>query len=442
MLEDLYESLELMKLTPQNVYDQIIKLKNDKVDEVVHVLNTIIISENEDLSTPSSLYNFVASENLSGGSQYCASINCRLDKASEMANFACLYADTVLIINPFDKYLEFQLYNETLRESIANDILVIWYLSPLIRRGIVRFAQTEHHFCSNCFEKLSSNYEIKKESAYNYLHKEYLENVTIFFENNEKFGKIEILGPEELVEHGAMYINFTHYLPKELSKYANSKGKHKLDKEILERSRLLYFLPDIVIKDFAIQDWYTKNFDFSYLTNREVDVKLINQTNDYDINERNSKVFESLAHQLPVIRDVNIKNLIKIREKDGESFELYRHNMKKLVRELPDNPSHIKEAFSDIVQTEIDKINISLSESRKSIIKSITKNVIITAGIVSIGLTTGILPDNIKEIVAVAGGCGLAQTAINNVTDNFTKPNTLRENPYYFLWKVNKKVRK
>lgn len=443
MLEDFYESLELMKLTPPNVYKRMMKLKNNKIEEVIHVLNTLI-KESEDLSTPSSLYNFVASENLSGGSQYCSKIDCRFEKATEMANFASLYADTVLIINPFDKYLEVQQFNETVRESIANDILIIWYFSPLIMRGIIRFALTEHHFCIDCCKKLKlpTKYEIDSENIYNYLLKEYQDNTTVYFENDGKFGKIEILGSEELIDHGAIYLSFTHYTPKELCKYANRKGKHKLDSETLERSKLLYHLPDIIMKDFAVQDWYTKNFDFSYLTNREVDVKLINQTNNYDTNLRDSKIFECLAHQLPIIRDVDIKNLLKIRENDGESFVLYRNNMKKLVRELPNNPSHIKEAFSDIVQVEIDKINISLSESRKSLIKNIAKNVLITSGIVTIGLNTGILPNNIKEIVAVAGGCGLAQTAINNITDNFTKPNTLRENPYYFLWKVNKLAEK
>ncbi|HZK55442.1 MAG TPA: hypothetical protein VFC84_14760 [Desulfosporosinus sp.] len=446
MLEDLFECLELMKLTPQNVYDQMLKLKNDKVNEVVHVLNNIITSQDNDLRAPSSVYNFVASEDLSGGAKYCASIDCRLNKASEMANFASLYADTVLIKNPFGEYLTYQTYNDTLRNYITNDILIVWYYLPLIKKGIVRFAQTDHQFCSECFEKFSSNeyysYEKKAEAAYKFLQNEYLNNVSINFENDENFGFLEIRGPEELVQHGITFIHFMHYTPKALLKYANSKGRHKIDRTILEQSGLINHLTDVVIDDFTTQDWYTKNFDFSYLTNRELDIKVINQTNDDDINARNRKLFECLAHQLPVIKDVNIKEILKIREKDGESFGLYRNNMKKLIRELPNKPSHIKEAFSDIVQPEIDKIYISLNESRKSIIKNISKNIIITSGIVYMGLTTGLLPDNIKEIVGVAGGCGLTQTAINNLTDSFTKPNTLRTNPYYFLWKVNKTTKK
>jgi hypothetical protein len=445
MLEELFECLELMKLTLQNVHKQIRKLKNEKLNEAVYVLNNVIISRNKDLRVTSSLYNFVASDDLSGGAEYCASIGCRLNKASELIDFASLYADTVLIQNPFEKYLKYDSYNETLRNLIVNDILIIWFFSPLIKKGIIRFAQTEHPFCNECFKRLSSNefynYEKKTEDSYNFLVKEFLDNVTIYFENNEKFGFLEIVGPEELVEHGTNYIHFTHYTPKELEKYKNSRGKHKIDKKTLESSGLIYGMPDIIVKDFAIQDWYTKNFDFSYLTNRGIDVKLINQTNDNGTNLRNRKLFDCIAHQLPIIRDVNVEDILKIREKDGESFRLYRNNMKNLVRELPENSSHIKEAFLDVVQPEIDKINISLSESKKSVFKSLAKNVVITSGIVSIGLTTGILPNNINEIVGVAGLCGLTQTAINSIADTLIKPNALRENPYYFLWKVNKKAK-
>ena len=142
-----------------------------------------------------------------------------------------------------------------------------------------------------------------------------------------------------------------------------------------------------------------------------------------------------------MVNNANLGDILKIRDNDYESFILYRNNMKRLIRELPDNPQQIKEAFSDMVQPEIDRINISLSESKKSIFKSIAKNVVITSGIVSIGLTTGILPNDINQIVGTAGLCGLAQAAITNIGDALIKPNTLRENPYYFLWKVNSKAK-
>ncbi len=445
MLEDLFESLELLGLTPKNSYNLISTIKNDKLSESIHILDNIIKSQNEELRVESSMFNFIANEDLSGGSNYCASLNCRLKKAYEMANFSALYADTILIMNPFEKYLSTNNFNDITKKNIANDIIVIWSYMPLITKGIVRFAQTEHFFCEDCFKKISinkySDYEKKIENSYKFLQKEYIEKVDMYYVNEDNSNFIELKGPEELVEHGSMYIYFGK-LPKQLKKYSYKKGKYKLDKDILKKTNLLNYLPDIIIQDFEFQDWYCKNFDFSYLTNREIDINLINHTNDIDMNEINRKIYDCISHQLPIMSNVDIKDILKIRENDGDVFKLYRDNVKKLIRELPNNSSQIKEAFSDVVQPEIDKINISLNESQKSILKNATKNIIITSGIIGIGLYAGILPNDIKELMIAAGGCGLVQAGLSSSTDFITKPNTLRENPYYFLWKVNKSIKK
>ncbi|MEN6314458.1 MAG: hypothetical protein ABFD25_09455 [Clostridiaceae bacterium] len=349
MFEELYETLELIEFTPLKVKYWVRKLKNDKLYNIVNMLNTVILTESDDLINGNSLYNFYACKDLSGGPEYCANLPCRLKKISELINFACLYSDTVLIYNPFEEYLKYNLYNESVREYIYSDIQILWYLKPIINKGIIRFAKTNHHFCNECYKRFSSNkyynYEEKVNGINDFLVKAFMENVNVYFENDDKYGFLEIGGPDYLIEHGKMYINFSTYTPNILKEFTDREKKYKLDEKTIKSSGIIDGLVGAIVKDFALQDWYTKNFDYSYLTNRILDTKLINLVNGNNSSEINSKIYDCITHQLPLICGAEIEDVLKIRQNDGESFELYRRNMRKLVRELPNNQNDAKLYF-------------------------------------------------------------------------------------------------
>ncbi len=446
MLNELYELLNKYDLNIKNAYKSILKYKDDELCNIVQALDEALISNNDDLVDGTSHhYNFVSNKSLSGGISGCGEIECRLKRAEQLAKFAALYADIILINNPFELYLEYASFNNTLRTNLLNDIIILWYFKPLINKGIIRFSQNSHQFCMECLNRFSKgkfyNYENKVKKARQFLVNEYLRNVEYYFISNSKHGYLEIIGPEELVEHGTRYVLFSEYTPKEFLKYKSLDLRNKIDNKTLLKSEFLSFSIKEELNEYALQEWYTKNFDYYYLTNREIETKLIHNINDEFVNAYNEYLYDALSHELPIFNGIDINDTIKIRENDKESFNLYRNSMKTLMKEITVNGTYnVKEAFMDIVNPEITKINISVKESQKTILKNIGKNMIIIPGLIYIGLNSGLLPDNIKDISSYIGGFELARGTIKDISELFSKPQNLRENPYYFLYKLNKKA--
>jgi len=121
-MEEFYEKFRDLKITPIDVDKTINSLSDYKLNELVNKLNSALAKENKDMSVGGdSLYNFVATNRLSGGKNDCIRFECRLRKVEELANFSALYADIVLINNPFEEYLERHEFNEQIRYNLAND---------------------------------------------------------------------------------------------------------------------------------------------------------------------------------------------------------------------------------------------------------------------------------------------------------------------------------
>lgn len=61
-----------------------------------------------DVSPPldHSLFNFSVNRSLAGFPTPCSDFDCRINNIDNLARFASLYADTIFIPSPFDKYQE------------------------------------------------------------------------------------------------------------------------------------------------------------------------------------------------------------------------------------------------------------------------------------------------------------------------------------------------
>ncbi len=444
MYEMLFECFEMYKLTDGKAHTNIPNLSNSEIRKALDSFNGVIFSEKVDLDISSSMFNFIANTDLSGGIEHCSSSKCRMEKVKQMANFASLYADVVLIQNPFEKYETVNTFDEQTRYSIAADISIVQYLQPLIKRGIVRFAVSEHHFCKDCFQKVSSSkyydYEEKANCVNNFIETEFIKDLSVTYENNKSYGFLKIMGPEYLVDHGVQYIHFARFTPNELMKYKGKRGEQRLSIDTISKLGIYNRMSQTIASDFAYQDWYTRNFDYSYLTNRSMDTVIVDQVNHINGLNSNRRIFEALAHELPIVENAFIEDVLRIREHEQESFLLYQANLKNLVRNLPENPAEVEEAFRDTVRPELIKLDINVKESRRSIGKNLTRNISVAGGIIGIGVISGLLPIDITQLIPAAGVCGVTQTAINSLTDSIVKPNSLRENPYYFLYKVKRTV--
>ena len=366
-----------------------------------------------------------------------------------MSRFAALYADRVLIRNPLEKYLDYfpiRQVDDRVRSLVFGDLLLLWKYMPLVEKGIVAFAQLEHHFCAECYRKYSStaffNYEDRLEEATKTLLSTIKKNIKAYAVSDGKKVYIEVSGPQEIIEHQMQIINFIYYVPKPIDRYLLRPGRHLLTFKEAWVTGIIDKIIDGYINDFALQDWYTNNFDYTYLTNRAIDLKLLNAVNR-EIDQRIGDLFiEGLAHALPAVAGIPISKLLKLRSAEREVFANYRNSLSDVMRNRSIRTlKEAKQLFLDSVKPALDQISLEISNSRSSAIKKLLADATIYSGLVTVGLFSGLLPPNVGAIVGALGGLGFGHSILKNASSIVMPPESIRRSPYFFLWKVAETAR-
>lgn len=214
-----------------------------------------------------------------------------------------------------------------------------------------------------------------------------------------------------------------------------------------------------MIKDFGIVEYLlqpalndifqaqisTMFLDSSYITNRLFDVQMIeslrkNLPNE-DIIDNSKLISDDLFHRVPFISDVRIDDIIQLREKDGQSFLVYKDKINKILKSYDKlDRKAILDIQRDIINPELHLMERSIKNNRKNLLKSIAKDTVLTSVGVGIGVFSGLLPIDYAAIVGVMGGI----PAISNLASNVRKcasDDIVKNNNFYFLFQLDKKYK-
>src|SRR5439155_21931290 len=131
--------------------------------------------------------------------------------------------------------------------------------------------------------------------------------------------------------------------------------------------------------------------------------------------------------------------LVALRQKDGAAFQVYRDSVSRVLRELTSRDAKkARQAFQDVVLPHLSDIDLALSNAKKVARRKIATNVAIGTGLVAVGLTTGLLPPNVGQIIASLGGLQAGANALQGMIELLAEPEAVRQNKYYFLWKARR----
>ena len=310
----------------------------------------------------SSIFDFTANSQLSGSPSPCAAMDCRMQNVDAMARFATLYADRILLRNPFEDYHRINQFDDDSYEKIVNDLRIIYQLKPLLEAGLVDFVESpspKSHFCLECYEKIIFSqpkyFGERLSETKNKLRDKYIKEAIFYIENIDGTKFVIKENKSESIDDGSCaYI--IEGLSEPLERRLRSSDRIKLSKkDIFSLNILDYYAVDI-LDDIAIQNWCSNIYKTSYLTNRRIDLELIS---DSPIQETyNKALIESFSHYLPLIYDTTLSKLIKLRKEEGEAFLVYRDALAQALKTAShSNYNDLNQIFNDIVQPEINKIN-------------------------------------------------------------------------------------
>ena len=166
----------------------------------------------------------------------------------------------------------------------------------------------------------------------------------------------------------------------------------------------------------------------SYITNSEfTQVLLDTPSSKEDIEQYSVECVLNL--ELPFLTNVNMADLMRVRQEDGDAFELFRKKLESTFRELrlENDPEKIKLKVQNAIH-ELGEVQYTQIDQR---IKALRKGALAQAGVAVAGLAGSVAISGISILATIAA----ILAGFKNYSD-YKKE--IKENPAYFLWKVKK----
>lgn len=436
-MQSLYEYLrvDLGMTSPELVLKKVQQYKNNEIENLISYIFKSVKS-NAPVNRES-IFDFKVNSTLSGDSYPCSDLSCRLKKLEELMRFSSLYADSVYITSPFDKYMkQLESIREIDRFSLGIDIIILLELESLVSTNIVKFQSEYICLCPECSKQYNEDIQFFENTvgkSYNAVLEECATKIKCnLLVKNEP--EILISNAEEYGSSHDSIISFKDYIPESVMKILKKRKSNniKLEKQDIINIGLPNFMLDNAYNDVLMNYIHSRDSNVSYLTDRKLDTLLLN-----NLNENKTNDLDLLNHTLSIIPKVNINSILELRIKDGESFQLYRDTLNRELKKLKNpNENEIIDFQRDIIQPELNKMNLVLKNHKKHLMRETKRDVLIWGGILSIGVFSGILNNNYVNLFNTIGGAG----TIYNMYDKLDKSNQdypVNNEQYYFLWKLN-----
>lgn len=457
---------ELLKQRSINTPDRIIKqiMSNYSFSNILE-LNLelllkipIIEKEKHDLG----VFDFVADSDMTAQHSTCPEWECRLSRILETAKFAALYCDTLYIPNYFEDYFELRKMKkidsrelERLRYRFAGDLMILLALRPLFNSGIVKIANRKFHICKGCAEKLALQTTARKiERVIDELNKGYIKLCKVKLLKSEKnilFSEFvfDVDGPEELYEKGGSLYAMPKIPPWLLGKSKLLKNEKNKEYALNYNDMKRLGIPKVnlmkIADDIFYQHLLSMLMNTKYLTHREIDMKVLTAiTKDQQLCEYNDILSSELICSIPIFKNASLSSILYLRNQDYEEFLVFRNSLSNIIKDyLSKRKSFTRKdaraVYQDMVYPELCKLNAKSKSLRNGAIFKNTKDVVVTSGILSFGLCSGLLPLSAKPLLATIGGFEISRELIKSITSIFETPDEIRNHNFFFLWKLAKK---
>lgn len=429
-----------------DLFESLVKVSDDEIYELSQTLALISKYHFKPEKTNNERFSFIANSSLSGGQHPCSAAECRTKKLNQLTTFASLYADEVYIENPFENIMLRGRENVMTvdRQELFHGIRNYIQLKPLIKKGVIKYANNMVSLCQHHSESiakpLADKIREKEEKLYKYLHKHILENCTFLFGLNKDLTPyLKVIGPEDFIDHGEIYFHFNKPYPSLITTLLTKQAPCKLSKNEVVDNNVLDIIINPILRDLSSQEWNTVFYNTSYLCDNPTQIKIVSKINSSAYAASSSAFEKGMKHYLPTIYTQNLQTVMDLREKEGEAFFVYRDKLSKLINESKSwSEKEVTSIFRDELLPEINLIDKKIKDWRSNSIETLKEKVIFGTGAVVVGLYSGVLPVNIGEIVAAIGGGSAVVGALMDYNKTFKEKEKARSNDFYFLWQARR----
>ncbi|MHB0938779.1 MAG: hypothetical protein ACYC6A_20470 [Armatimonadota bacterium] len=351
---------------------------NDIID---FAQQSCILTSAVDLTRDKAIFAQSASLSLGCSRWPCRSLRCRLKRAEQLAQYAALYGDRVYIKNLFSdygRYIEHDVpINEVdLQQYFAEDIIIYTYLKPVIDAGRI-IPITTPYMCVSCLSKHSLGFKDDqplRDAMQTFTGK--MENCIEVTASNpvKRLYRFHATGPDDYIDHGATnfganhFINILQKMPRVIDRIHMGEDV-KLSRTAIKRIGLVKSLAQEHFNSIFFELILAQSLGTSFLTEMPVHIEFIKSLYLTHPNiEREAAIEKNLSCIVPFVNELNLSEIIKLRESEEDSFILFKSALAKAVEEYKKNYGAFTEAeahalYHDLIRPELAKLELCINKS-------------------------------------------------------------------------------
>jgi hypothetical protein len=415
-------------------------------------LATELATPEVDIARQHSIFSHTASIALGGGHHECEALECRLQRVTELAQYALMFADRIYVRNPFTELVR-KLQKGKISDRdvavthFADDLAVFLAMAPLFKNGLIVPRSPEPDKCPHCTVRdvLGDEAAHRYELAHAELKETYRRSIDVSAKRLNGELRLTLTGPKHLIAHGSMnYPIDQNKMPQRLRRIPNG-SKLRLTSQERARLKADEILADELTENVQHELTVNQALGTSYLTHSPSHVDFLRKLSaDEDLAKKNMLSEKHLTSLFPFIQTTSTSDLLLLREREKESFEIYRkalHSALETVRrssggDLTDN--NFRSLYADVIAPELARLEKAVRVSRNDILFSSGKSIAGWGAALSIGLYLGALPTQLVLLAQALGLVKVAQELVSSALSFSEKDKAIRSEPFYFLWRSKK----
>jgi hypothetical protein len=387
-------------------------------------------------------FSFHASGSIRGASG-CSALSCRLQKLDFLGRYAALYASelTLPLSMPTPAIKD---ESDELRNALNLDLLSLLFLRPIVTAGIVVPVVMRTWHCIH-ERKWIRNASSLIHDFSQVIAKAVQSEFTLRYQVPEKSrtGRptLYIKGPEEYVEHGDL-VGFYVRTPRWVkSGHLDSQGRTEI--RGIHKRHILEQLFTNIANNMSFYFAYGLKRRARYLSDMRGETEFLDWVAERDDQEMMAKTdaLAELQHCVPVLAELPIATILRIRNEEQGAFDAYRDAVTKMSSLIMSSAKRVskktaRQMLQDAIVPELRRMNRDIRTYRKIRRSQAVGGAISVAAGVLLGAYAGLPPLVATPLVAGAGVVGghLARKAAEATCSH--GPEFKQKNDLYFLLRL------
>jgi hypothetical protein len=396
---------------------------------------------------PTDPFSFMASASMRGEST-CSSPVCRLQKLDFLARYTALYADKVLFPVPLSNPSKISDL-EQCRDQLCQTALILLRTRPLIDAGLIVPVVMRSTHCVHMIkwarEMTNHIHEIADDAT-----KELQKHFRVMYQPADKAttgrATVYIAGPEDFLEHGGGVM-----LVKDESIWRPRKGKPDRDGNVEIRGSMKLIavreMMNYIATDTTFYLAYGHSQHVRYLTDRRGETLFLDWfNNDEELAASSAAMNAYLTHAIPLLGDLPLATLLRIRRDERDSFARYRSAIGRTLRDVAQSKKRfgkpeMRELFRERIEPELLRMKSELRQETRRQRRRVLGGIGTLAASVGLGALGGMLPI-LAKAAGVAAGSMVGGRLLSKAAEAGCEHGaTLREqNDFYFLLRLTQEA--